>query len=72
MTNAGSLAPRSTRLGAVAASRLPLVTRMAAEWALGPAAEPWGTVAASVPDDLLTAPGHPPESGDDRVARAAP
>lgn len=64
MTNAGSLAPRSTR-GAVAASRLPLVTRMAAEWALGPAAEPWGTVAASVPDDLLTAPGHPPESGDD-------
>ena len=61
MPNPGSLAPRLTR-GAVAASRLPLVTRLAAEWALGPTAEPWGTVATSVPDDLLTAPGLPPES----------
>lgn len=63
MADPGSLAPRLSR-GAVAASRLPLVTRLAAGWALGPAAEPWAPAVASAPDDLLTAPGLPPESGD--------
>ena len=63
MTNAVGFAPRLTR-GAMTASHLPLVTRWAAEWALGPAAEPWSAPARRVPDGLITAQGLPPRAGD--------